>query len=201
MPAEYSDNPSIETRIKAALATIDSPIVESKFRKNLRNAKSDHDGMLHVYRELLFGEWAVQNGLSVEYQPRVDGLTPDWLLTRRSEQWCLEVLSLHDGQHQKAFTELQCGEVIVCDVDKPHHGERLLERVMLKCSKYERLSGVDGVILGVHLDFDLCMTSEDLLAAVSPDRLWEPFNLGAIVFQEGHWPHSFSFHSRPLAQN
>ena len=51
-----------------------------KFVKKFHEQPHDENQVMHTLRELILGAYLVSRGLNVEYDRKIDGKTPDWVI-------------------------------------------------------------------------------------------------------------------------
>ena len=169
--------------IERAFRIIGSDSVRVRLLKRFRDARGNNLAQLHAYRELLFGAWAAGVGYAVEYEPALQDKRPDWVISRSGKSFVMEVTSLHSPKPILDQVEaLREGDVLVFDVDVEQATRRIASKIQEKANKYTSLGGIDGLIISVWLDFDLCIHSDELLRRLSPTALWSCDRVCGIAF-------------------
>lgn len=132
---EHNVQPSIE-RALSYLSERDQIV----FRKKLKEQSEDEHQVMHTFRELLVGVFLAQQGYTPCYEPRLDGLTPDWQFQHDGRNECIaDVVNFHieqkiEAQIDSAFDEHRswAGEI-------PDQTQRLHFSLWQKAGKYKNL--------------------------------------------------------------
>jgi hypothetical protein len=133
-----------------------------------RFATSGHEQQIHMQMELVVAAFGVQYGYAPEYEPAINGQTPDWQFKNRTgSQFIAEVLTFHmdDAIRKDMDAKLSKGQVWSMPEDPmsddalPDSRKRLKDTVRYKASKYKTL------IETVDLPYVICVyaSSESFL--------------------------------------
>jgi len=87
---------------------------------------------MNTYRELVVGGILAEKGLRPEFEPDLDGKTPDWLI--RSGARCAIVEVLTSYADQRTFEQLESGQVVWANDESDLR--RFDRAVRDKCGKY-----------------------------------------------------------------
>lgn len=92
-----SGNSSINTMIYQSFAALDERD-RRRFVKKFREQRNDEHQVMHTFRELLVGAFLGARGFRPEYEPAIDGKTPDWRFVREGHAVILDVVNLHPNK-------------------------------------------------------------------------------------------------------
>src|SRR5439155_19552720 len=67
------------------------------FAKKFNEQRKDLHQVMHTFRELLAGAFIAGQGFQPEYEPNIDGQTPDWRFLDRSggRSFIMDVVNFH----------------------------------------------------------------------------------------------------------
>ncbi len=170
-----------------------------KFLRKFRQQPHDEEQVLHTFRELIFGAFLAKNAVSVRYDLKVNGATPDWCLTSdgASIQGMMEVINFHTDQKtetgiREALRARGFGATWGGEKD-----DRLYDRLQSKCVVYKNLVERLQVhyVIGLFIHFFAPVSHEEIReAALMPnDGLFHlyPHVSGVLYCAEGSGYHFY----------
>lgn len=197
-------NNSINDRIYACLATLDSRDVPAFVRKFRRDGD---DQNFHTFRELILGAHLREGGWPARYEQTVTSKTPDWLIPEDAEgpTEIVDVVTLH----QRRSTDVEIGASISAGrawagwvTIPPDH---ILSKLDQKVGSYRRLAS------SLNLPYTIAAFSE-FTASLDPEEVSHvlykhqggllastPELSGVIFFSEQNGAYQFTYFANPGA--
>jgi hypothetical protein len=144
LPDESGEN-GVQATILRALSYL-SERDQAAFRKKFKEQKEDEQQAMHTFRELLVGVFMAQQGYHLRYEPKIDGLTPDWHF--QHDEWgagIADVVNLHVERsiEQQIDGALDQGQTWSGAI--PDQSQRLRGRLREKAEKYDNLAAQKSV--------------------------------------------------------
>lgn len=179
-------NSSIDRVIRHAFEALGDESIERRFRRAFKSYQSDNWQQKNLFHELCFGGLLANQGYRVTHEPLLDGMTPDWLADGLGERFILEVATKYVDR--STFAAFESGKV-VC-IDDTANGDRMRQTIEDKLVKYRQLTENQqcGLVIGIHVDFSLPVSKEEILAACSSDSgqlLQNPALSGLLLRSDG----------------
>jgi hypothetical protein len=114
---------------------------QKKFRRKFDSQRDDDHQAMHTFRELLVGVFMIQQGFKACYEPKIEGLTPDWLFERDGqERFIADLVNFHVEQK----VELQIDRALAAGLswcgELPDQSQRLHSSLWKKADKYNNLA-------------------------------------------------------------
>lgn len=175
------------------------------FVKKFREQPHDKEQVMHTFRELILGAFLASNGFRVRYDQKVDGKTPDWIVSddTSSIQGIVELINFHiDRVTENVLKrEMEVGR-IWCDWVQPNN-DRLYQRIWGKADIYEKLAKKHNVpyVVAVFGEFTAAVELEEVHQCLFEDH-GGLFNLcstlsGVLFFEESAGRYSFKYIKNP----
>jgi hypothetical protein len=144
-----------------------------KIRKEFKNRAGDPDQIQRLFREVMAGAFLGRQGFTVQYEPRINGQTPDW-----------HFKSDGVGEFISEFRNLQSPEKIRVEQTRaldesglrlwsgsmPENTDRLWWALLSKATKYKKLANETGLpyVVIVHGLFTACLDSGEVEKCILP---------------------------------
>ena len=171
IPGEFCPNSCINVAIHQSLSYL-SERDAGAFRKKFRRQRGDEQQFLHSFRELLAGVFVARQGYEPQYEPEIDGLTPDWHFTPGDGRpsFIADVLNFHIDRKIEIVQDrvLQNGD-IWCDW-VPDNSRRLYQAIQAKAGKYKGLASQKGLpfVVFVYGWFTACVEADEIKDCLYP---------------------------------
>jgi hypothetical protein len=106
---EIAGNSSIDAMIYKSFEALEERD-RRRFVKKFREQRKDEHQVMHTFRELLLGAFLGSHDFLPEYEPTIDGKTPDWRFVREGQVTIVDVVNLHpnkqtDDEQQRALAK------------------------------------------------------------------------------------------------
>lgn len=172
---QFAGNLSINADLHEILGRTSEPSLSrmlKELRANLKTLEKNEDEQAdksarHTFREFLLGDRLNRAGYCLEYDPIIDGKTPDWY--DESNKLIIEVFTCEIG----AGNEL---------------GKRVADKVATKVMRYKKIVDALSVrfVVAVHGVFETCLDEIDCEDLIAEYKLFNRFSglSGVIYFGE-----------------
>ena len=189
-----------------------------KFVTKFRKQPHEESQVMHTLRELILGAYLASRGLKVDYDRKIDGKTPDWVILNDESSLggIVELVNFHADQGtekdierqlkdpEPEFTiELPSGPIPVAFYNKKPNNSRLYQCMKEKSDKYERLAKKYNIpnIVAVFGDIKAGVESEEIHQCLFQDYggLFTecPALDGILFFKESAGTYDFEFIRNP----
>lgn len=194
-----------------------------KFVTKFRKQPHDENQVMHTFRELILGAYLASSSLKIEYDRKIDGKTPDWVILNdeSSPGGIVELVNFHADQGtekdierqlkdpEPEFTiQLPSGPIPVAFSFKKLDNLRLYQRIKEKSDKYEHLAKKDDIpyVVAVFGDIKAGVQAEDIRQCLFEDYgggLFRecPTLSGVLFFKESAGKYVFEFTRNPDGVN
>ncbi len=177
-----------------------TPADQNKARKKIRAQASDDRQVTHTAHELYAGVFMARLGYTTQYEPKINGRTPDWRFTGAGGQRDLlaDVVNFHlpqiEDELARQVVDHQDKDAIVSTCFwQPDNQQRLFSALQEKARKYRELAAATGLpyVVFVYGDWLADLRHHDFIACLSPSTetevgLFESYPTLAGVCHIGH---------------
>lgn len=136
---------SVQETIPRALSYL-SEKNQNAFRKKFSEQSEDNHQAMHTFRELLVGVFMAQQRYTPSYEPKIDGLTPDWHFQDDGRgDFIADVVNFHVEQKIEAQIDCTLAQGNVWSGKIPNQSQRLYSSLWNKAGKYKNLAAEKNV--------------------------------------------------------
>ena len=138
LPDPNGEN-SVQPTISRALTYLSVSNQKTFQKKFTQQAQDEHQAM-HTFSELLTGVFLIRNGYTAQYEPEIDGLTPDWRFELdHREEFIADLVNFHVEKRIEGQIDQSLNEGITWSGEIPDQSQRLFSTLSEKAAKYKNL--------------------------------------------------------------
>jgi hypothetical protein len=146
---------------------------QRKIRKGFESRAGQPEQIQHLFREVMAGAFLARQGFTLQYEPKINGQTPDWHFKRAGV-----------GEFISEFRNFQSPEKIMTNQARalddsgprvwsgtmPENSDRLWSAMLKKASKYKRIANDTGLpyVMMIHGLFTACLNAGEVEKCILP---------------------------------
>jgi hypothetical protein len=180
---------------------------QRSFVRKFKEQLDDVQQVNHTLRELVLGAYIAGTGFKPQYEPRIDGETPEWLMTQdgTGKKLIIELVNFHlpDRAERQMWDTFTTGWMWAHWMEP--NTPRAYSSIQRKMAKYKALAENNTLpyVVGVFGLFSSALTIEEVRECLEgPDALFPlyPEVSGVVFFQGVGGEYHFEYLPNPFAK-